>query len=195
MKKFYTNKLPKDLNGKVEGVRIENGQLIVEVEFEKKFEPKDGDFLVIDGGIFIYNPNSEAIRFGLNGYYVCMTLSKNIYIYENGGHDGFGSMYNDEIRMATPKEKADFLKRLEKEYGKRWNAEKKQLEDIRWRADKKGMYYYLVAGETPVVHSCVDIGILCDNIRYNAGNYFRTHEAAQKVADQIKDIFKNSKAE
>ena len=30
---------------------------------------------------------------------------------------------------------------------------------------------------------------------YNAGNYFRTREAAEKVAGQIRDIFKNSKAE
>lgn len=29
----------------------------------------------------------------------------------------------------------------------------------------------------------------------NYKNYFRTKEIAQKVADQIKEIFKNSKAE
>lgn len=33
------------------------------------------------------------------------------------------------------------------------------------------------------------------NALYEIGNYFRTPEAAQKVADQIKEIFKNSKAE
>lgn len=193
MKKFYTNKLPKDLNGKVEGVRIENGQLIVEVEFEKEFQPKDGDFLAVKkyGLVFIYSDKppiqsncvcSYCGSYGDEKIYISITFSDNWY-YKNG------------CRYATEQEKASFLERLEKEYGKRWNAEKKQLEDIRWRADKKGMYYYLVAGEMPVVHSCVDIGISCDNIRYNAGNYFRTHEAAQKVADQIKEILKNSKAE
>lgn len=34
-----------------------------------------------------------------------------------------------------------------------------------------------------------------DNVRYKLGNYFRTKEAAKKVADEIKEIFKNSKAE
>lgn len=34
-----------------------------------------------------------------------------------------------------------------------------------------------------------------DDVRYESGNYFRTYEAAKKVADQIKEIFKNSKAE
>ena len=30
---------------------------------------------------------------------------------------------------------------------------------------------------------------------HDVGNYFRTREAAEKVASQIRDIFKNSKAE
>ena len=34
-----------------------------------------------------------------------------------------------------------------------------------------------------------------DSIFYKKGNYFRTREAAEKVAEQIKEIFKNSKAE
>ena len=34
-----------------------------------------------------------------------------------------------------------------------------------------------------------------DNDFYNAGNYFRTREAAEKVAEKIREIFKNSKAE
>ena len=31
--------------------------------------------------------------------------------------------------------------------------------------------------------------------RYNVGNYFKTEEAAERVAKQIREIFKNSKAE
>lgn len=131
MKRTYVNRLPKNEEVKNTNVRIENGKLIVEVNFKEKFEPKDGDFLVINGGIFIYNPNSEAIHIGLNGYYACIDYSKNIYIYKNGGYDGFGSMYDEEIRYATTEEKSDFIARLEKEYHKRWNAEKKCLEDIR----------------------------------------------------------------
>lgn len=93
----------------------------------------------------------------------------------------------------TPEEKADSLERLEKECHKRWNAETKQIEDIRWIPNINEFYYY--------VDSCMRIGKV-----YNAqsvlekemiekGNCFKTKEAAQKVADQIKEIFKNSKAE
>lgn len=130
MKKIYRNRLPKDKEVKNTNVRVENGEVVVEVELKDKFEPKDGDFLAIDGGIFIYNPNSEAIHIGLNGYYAGMCSSKNIYIYKNGEDDGFGSIYNEGLRYATPEEKSAFLERLEKVYGKKWNAEKKCLEDI-----------------------------------------------------------------
>ena len=33
-----------------------------------------------------------------------------------------------------------------------------------------------------------------DKWLYDFGNYFRTREAAEKVAEQIREIFKNSKA-
>lgn len=33
------------------------------------------------------------------------------------------------------------------------------------------------------------------SISYKQGNYFRTREAAERVAEQIREIFKNSKAE
>lgn len=189
MKRTYVNRLPKGENGTVKNARIENGQLIVEVEFEEKFEPKDGDFCVSNNGyVFI-----------LKSVYISSHFEKCASCYygiDANGYLDYNLNYTiDDGRFATPEEKADFLERLEKEYKKRWNAKTKKLEDIRWRADKKGLYYYLVAGENPVVHGCIDIGISCDNVRYEKGNYFRTREAAQKVADQIKEIFKNSKAE
>lgn len=40
----------------------------------------------------------------------------------------------------------------------------------------------------------IEAGTL-DDKRYNSGNYFKTEKAAEKVAEQIREIFKNSKAE
>nr|DAX08801.1 MAG TPA: hypothetical protein [Bacteriophage sp.] len=291
MKKTYRNKLPKGMEVEHANVSIENGEIIVDIEFKEKFKPKDGDFLVIDGSIFIYNPNSEAIHLGLNGYYAGISNDGSITICNEDGY-GFG-LRKEKIRYATSEEKSSFLERLEKEYnkkwnpekkclediyipkfgdivkvilddvnnnsykrnymiciypnknfsetdgfftppflslngrlildsigggskycnsiipasesekqelfnklvevGKRWNPETKQLEDIRWRA-RKGGKYYTINGALDVVGEFADA---CphEDVLYKRGNYFHTPEAAQKVADQIKEIFKNSKAE
>lgn len=64
MKKIYKNQLPKNMEVSSTNVRVENGEVIVDVEFKEKFEPKDGDFLTSSKGeIFIYSdkqPNVEG---------------------------------------------------------------------------------------------------------------------------------------
>lgn len=65
MKKTYKYILPKNM--KVEGTnaRVENGELIVEVEFKERFEPKDGNFLSTkDGRVFIYNNKYTSVQYG-----------------------------------------------------------------------------------------------------------------------------------
>lgn len=187
MKKFYTNKLPKDLNGKVEGVRIENGQLIVEVEFEEKFEPKDGDFLISENEcIFIYsdkqavNKNTYSCYCGeYTGRWNINTEFSNNWCYKNG------------CRLATEEEKNAFLERLQKKCGKTWNAENKCLEDIRWIPKNGDAFYYVD------VDGCIKNVIRNSFINFleECPNCFKTEEAAKPYADQIKEIFKNSKAE
>lgn len=197
MKRTYVNRLPKGENGTVKYARIENGQLIVDVEFEKKFEPKDGDFLTYEccnrKGIFIFKNGSQK---GFAGCY-CGISSE----LPNNGLEGELCLHNSDcwesLYYCRPSKKEEidfFLNRIKCERKKRWNAEKKCLEDIRWRAEKNGLYYFLVFCEITFIHSCIDIYISRDNIRYYTGNYFKTREAAQKVADEIQKIFKNSKA-
>lgn len=189
MKRTYVNRLPKNEEVKNTNVRVENGELIVEVEFEDKFEPKDGDFCVTKNGcIFIYNSNYKLRSNALLGYYVGIDCYNDITINED---DRFG--FSDVVRRATEKEKSSFLERLEKECHKRWNPETKKLEDTRWRAGMHGPYYYIIGFDNIV--GTTDARIACDDDRYATNNYFKTREAAEKVADQIKEIFKNSKAE
>lgn len=128
MKKSYKNKLPKELEVVSAGVRVENGELIVEVEFKEKFEPKDGDFVITpQGNIYIYNSNYSINRrsYSLFGFYAGINGHGNMVI-NNDNKTGFSGMK----RFATKEEKTYLLARLEKECGKRWNAEKKCLEDI-----------------------------------------------------------------
>lgn len=189
MKRTYVNRLPKNEEVKNTNVRVENGELIVEVEFEDKFEPKDGDFCATDNGcIFIYNSNYKLRSNYLLGYYVGIDCYNDITINED---NRFG--FSNEVRCATPEEKAAFLSRLEKECGKRWNPVTKNLEDIRWRAKKGETYFYVDNCALVTTHG--ETFDMIDNLRYELGNYFRYYESAQKVAGQIKEIFKNSKAE
>ena len=100
---------------------------------------------------------------------------------------------NDNMRLATEEEKQRLFDALAKK-GKRWNAEEKRIEDLpRWRALYNENYYLIGSGLTVDCQS--EIGHSVDDKRYYAGNYFKTREAAEKVAEQIREIFKNSKAE
>lgn len=97
------------------------------------------------------------------------------------------------FRPATKEEKKMFRDAL-KEKCLRWNAEEKKVEKLpRWRA-LYGENYYVIGSELNV--DCQsEAGHIVDDNRNKVGNYFRTREAAERVAGQIKEIFKNSKAE
>lgn len=99
----------------------------------------------------------------------------------------------DVKRPATEEEKKMFHDAL-KERGLRWNAEEKKVEKLpRWRAEREECYYY-------ISYDC-SVGKFTDHRGYDdgksheCGNYFKTREAAERVAKQIREIFKNSKAE
>ena len=100
---------------------------------------------------------------------------------------------NRNMRPATDSEKQRLFDALAKE-GKRWNAETKQIEDLpRWRA-KIGEKYYFVG-------DCLDVDFNSENSDkfddsyYAADNYFKTEEAAERAAEKIRKILKESEAE
>lgn len=78
--------------------------------------------------------------------------------------------------------------------GKRWNADKKCIEDLpRWRAKENETYYFI--GIDVEVMDNIEYGYSVDDACYSAGNYFKTREAAERVVRQIREIFKDSKPE
>lgn len=187
MKKTYKNRLPKNMEASSINAKVVDGEIIVEVEMKERFHPKDGDFCVTKNGcIFIFNSNYKYSD--ILGYYVGIDGAGRITINRTN-REGFGGVE----RLARESEKNTLLERLENEFHKRWNPETKELEDIRWRAEKHSTYYTAVIGG--YVEEKNEINSAIDNLNYKMNNYFRTPEAAQKVADQIKEIFKNSKAE
>lgn len=185
MKRTYVNRIPKNKEVKNTNVRIENGELIVEVEFKEKFEPKDGDFCIdYYGNAFIL---CEEGNVGINhGSYALFNRKDGDWFFQKNN-------ITRAVRYATEEEKTNFLERLVKECHKRWNEETKKLEDIRWRAKMRERYYFVTSACDVATYEESNLG--CDNAYYNLGNYFRNVEAAKKVADQIKEIFKKSKAE
>lgn len=186
MKRKYVNRLPKGAEVTGFNAYVENGEIITEVKFEDIFQPKDGDFLhdkYYDITV-IYKETSKT-----GGIVTYVGINKNNIVPKTSL--GFGM--TKEFRYATPEEKSAFLKRLESEAHLRWNAETKNLEPIRWRAERNGIYWFIDPHGRG--NRTIDIRSNYDDDMYEIGNYFRTPEAAQKVADQIINIFKNSKAE
>ena len=165
-------------------IKKQNGYLVVTFEPEK-WEPEDGDICVSSSGaIFIFNGNGKH--------------KTTLYcaLFKAGGITYSGALNGNNTtgyRYATEEEKQRLFNALARE-GKRWNPETKQIEDLpRWRAEKGKEYFYILYDGR--VEKDADIDCLSDIGCYNAGNYFRTREAAEKVAEQIREIFKNSKAE
>lgn len=172
-------------------MRVENGEILVDVEFKEKFEPKDGDFLCAEGcGVFIYNGKQGTLsgRRTLGAY---LGVDCRGAISESQTENKWAFM--DKCRYATEQEKSDFLERLEKERHKRWNAETKFLEDIRWKP-KEGEDYWFIDYDGGLIGKTFE-NTPYDRIRIAANNCFKTEETARPYADKIKEILKNSKSE
>ena len=176
-------------------VSVEKKDNFVIITFEpEKWEPKDGDVIVLEENenyfysIIIYAGESKEGR--IKAYVGFFDIGSRIKI--DTSSEGFwGKIEN--YRPATEEEKQRLFDALAKE-GKRWNAEEKRIEDLpRWRALYNENYYLISSGLTVDCQS--EIGHSVDDKRYYAGNYFKTREAAEEVAEQIREIFKNSKAE
>ena len=173
---------------------IEKKDNFVIVTFEpKKWEPKDGDIYVTDkDGIGIYNSHYNAFG-SIVPAYCGLRGDGNLCIRteESQSDSGFGNFR--EIRPATEEEKQRLFDALAKE-GKRWNAEKKRIEDLpRWRALYGDNYYSI--GSMLTVDPQTEIGFSTDDKHYYTGNYFKTREAAERAAEKIRKILKESKAE
>lgn len=185
MEKKHNISLPKGKKATNVKTKIVDGNIEVSYDLEDVFEPKDGDFVTdFEGDVFIVKDTDVD---GVCDCYVCYS--------KIAGFKFNGVRWTRPKRYSTLQEKQSFLDRLRNECGKRWNPETKKLEDIRWRAEENELYYYLIVGNPTIVKNIADMRLLFDDVRYESGNYFRTYEAARKVADQIKEIFKNSKAE
>lgn len=142
------------------------------VVFEKEF--KDGDVLhsIHDSLMLIYKECSSSECFNSH----------------------FNTLHNHNIgwnihsfRHATEEEKQQIFTKME-EQGLRWNAEEKQVEKVRWRAERNGVYYRLGLGND--IFCEFDRRFSSDNEFYATLNYFRTEKQAQEALKRREEILK-----
>lgn len=152
---------------------------------EEEWQPQDGEIVFAETNtgcqhfIFPYCHMEDAVFNDIDGKW-SLGLGHFRYLYTY-------------FRPATEEEKKMFHDAL-KEKGLRWNMEEKKVEKLpRWRAGKFSNYHFVFSDGT--VKEDMEMMDKNDIARYNLGNYFKTFEAAECVAKQIREIFKNSKAE
>lgn len=157
---------------------IEDNLIIIEEQKEEfKEEFKDGDILISkhhDTVIIFsnYRRNDKSI---FDGYF-------------NSTNNPNSGWFTECFRHATEEEKQRLFDHL-KEQGLRWNAETKELEKIRRRANLDE--YYLFVSPSGKVFKAMEIGSPFDDENYNLGNYYllNEREQAEEDAKAIKAIF------
>ena len=149
---------------------VKDGSVVFEKEEVQDF--KDGDVLVS-----VYNE--------------CMVIfakynsAWSFKSHYNEGYDKNASFNNGAFRHATEEEKQLLFDKMKKQ-GLRWDAEKKKVEKIRWRA-KKGDDYYFIDSFCYLGQDSEDFQLMDDKV-YNSYNYFRTEEQAEEAAKRVKEM-------
>ena len=156
------------------------------VVFEKEdTEFNDGDIVSVtdylgDTDILILKYRDDR---GFNYYYIALSSSENL-IQKSDDEEYWG---NITPVLATEEEKQLLFDKM-KEKGLRWNAEKKCVEKIRWRAGLE-MTYYSLNSRLEAIPFNEDFCGFDDEV-WDSYNYFRTPEQAEKAAEVMKEALR-----
>lgn len=193
MERKYIMQLPRGAKVSSTDIKYEDGKIVLTAQLEE-WKPEDGEICYVRDisgyeSIFI----KRGDYYNTASYYV--SFDNNTTLYVNSGFV-VDNKEIDVLRPATEEERKKLFDAMAKE-GKRWNAEKKVMEDVRWRAKAEGYYYRIdgLIGGTPDVSVRQDFRSPRSNTDYEIGNYFKTKQAAVIACNQVADVIKNSKAE
>ena len=151
---------------------IENNLVLIE---KKEPEFKNGDVLhsLINKTMVIFKE-----------FYGSKKFLSHYNIQEPLGDSGW---WVDAFRIATDEEKQLLFDKMA-EKGLKWNAEKKCVEKIRWRAEKGEIYYFVHAnGNISQYHEDDDRG---DKELWRIYNYFQDYKQAEKAAEAVKEALR-----
>ena len=113
--------------------------------------------------------------------------SNRFYTHYNTNHSSNEKWNKDAFRLATEEEKQLLFDKM-KERGLLWNAEKKRVEKIRWRACVGKEYYFFNPSlDVMKIEECRSV--ICSE-HYLASNYFRTNEQAEEAVRRVKETLR-----
>lgn len=151
---------------------------------KEEWQPKDGEIVFAETKnryqhfIFPYCHMEDAVLHDIVGKWSLELVCRYLYTH---------------VRPAREEEKKMFHDAL-KEKGLRWNEEEKKVEKMpRWRANCRKKYFFI--DENTDVQTATEGHFICDDNLYIVSNYFKTEEAAERVAEQVREIFRKSKEE
>lgn len=93
----------------------------------------------------------------------------------------------NDYRLATTMEVEQFHEALHT-YHKEWNAEKKQLVNLKWKPKNGEEYWTVIVGIANKL-KFTWFGTKDDEARYKLGNCFKTREEAEVMAEKVKKLF------
>lgn len=145
-------------------------------EKEELQEFKDGDVLhsTLDDLMLIFKATHNHARSYFDSHY-------------NNKGSGDEHWNIEFFRHATEEEKQLLFDKM-KEQGLCWNAEKKEVEKVRWRA-KKGDRFYCFDTDFSVLDG-LEEGSKLDDSSWRSYNYFRTAEQAEEAARCVKETLR-----
>lgn len=163
----------------------------IEVDIEQCSPYQDGDIIIRHEGVSSYLGVFKRRGMSRRDCKVYFTISEKFFYPPSNGES---VMYLDgDARLANEEEKKRMVDILAKK-GYRWNAEKKELEELpRWRADIGEEYFFL--NDRMKIDFTKESGSQADTDRYKINNYFKTHFAATGALLNVWKVLKESQAE
>ena len=191
MEKEVKISLPKGKEAELLDTSIKDGHIVVKYSLKEEFIPQHGDIIFVkaDTCSFIeifdsYKDDGLVNKFIWSSIYIStsfpLSANKCGYLFKDD---------IDEIRLANVYERNMLFSAL-KEEGLVWNEETKEVEKIRWRAEKGCSYYYInVYG---AIIETIEEYWSPDDSRFLSGNYFKTREDAESYSQKAKELFKSN---
>lgn len=128
----YIIQLPRGAKVSSTDIKYEDGKIVLTAQLEE-WKPQDGEICYvreISGYESIFIKRDDY--YNTASYYVSFANNTNLYVRSGFAVD---NKEIDVLRPATEEERKKLFDAMAKE-GKRWNAEKKVVENMRWRAKK-----------------------------------------------------------
>ena len=181
----YSNHISETYDDKIDILFVESCKLFFKTFFnniEKEEVLKIESQEVFDSVAFrIVYQNEEILKRGeFKDYKINVFSAGRIGYYDNFFYIRGSKKDSDSEAFVVSKEQFKEIENKVKLINEKYGLEK------RWRAEKGEMYFYVNYGLE--VNIIVDDYYSGDNILYKAGNYFKTEEEAEKVAEKFRKI-------